>query len=129
MLFQKLNDLNFSFGSLELFSNCVCDRFQYVQIEDKKSSIKPMCFEDPQGSTLGPVSFNYLYVIKLSSLSFLYYYLPRIASSILLNYIDEMRVLPSLRSTYKGGLTEGLNSEFFDTKLNALTARPRIHSN
>ena len=53
-----------------------------------------------------------------------------------------MRVLPSLRNTYKGalqnyqwiaiftteGLTEGLNSESFDTKLNALTVRPRIHS-
>ena len=27
------------------------------------------------------------------------------------------------------GLSEGLNSESFDTKLNALTGRPRIHLN
>ena len=49
-----------------------------------------------------------------------------------------MRVLPSLRNSYKGALqnkqwlaifiTEGLNSESFDTKLNALTGRSRNHS-
>jgi len=55
-LLLKLHNMNFSCDSL---------RIQYVQVEDKTSSIKPMFFGVPQGSILGPVLFN-LYVVELS---------------------------------------------------------------
>jgi len=43
-LLLKLHNMNFSCDSL---------RIQYVQVEDKTSSIKPMFFGVPQGSILG----------------------------------------------------------------------------
>ena len=75
------------------------------------------------------IHFIYLYI---------YYSLPRIASSV---ELLSMRVLPSLRNTYKGvlqnkqrlaifiteGPTKRLKWESFDSKLNALTGWPRIH--
>ena len=64
-LLLKLRDMNFSIDSLQLLSNYLKDRKQYVQVEDKTSSIKSMFFGVPQGSILGPVLFN-LYVVELS---------------------------------------------------------------
>ena len=67
---------------------------------------------------------------------FIYYYLPRIASSVILNCTNEspaflekhlQKKLAEL-AVISEGLTEGLNSESFDTKLNALTGRPQIHT-
>ena len=57
--------MNFSIDSLQLLSNYLKGRKQYVQVEDKTSSIKSMFFGVPQGSILGPVLFN-LYVVELS---------------------------------------------------------------
>ena len=64
-LLLKLRDMNFSIDSLQLLSNYLKGRKQYVQVEDKTSSIKSMFFGVPQGSILGPVLFN-LYVVELS---------------------------------------------------------------
>ena len=75
--------------------------------------------------------------------NYLFIYLLLFTQDSLFNSVEllSMRVLPSLRDSYKGalqnfqwlaiftteGLLEGLNSGSFDTKLNALTVRPRIH--
>ena len=65
-LILKLYDMNFSSNSISIISSYLSDRYQYVQIEDKKSPNKPMHYGVPQGSILGPVLFN-LYVIEISS--------------------------------------------------------------
>lgn len=64
-LLLKLRDMNFSSDSLQILSSYLLERRQYVQVEDKTSSLKPMYFGVPQGSILGPVLFN-LYVVELS---------------------------------------------------------------
>ena len=64
-LLLKLRDMNFSHDSLQILSSYLSERRQYVQVEDKTSSLKPMFFGVPQGSILGPVLFN-LYVVELS---------------------------------------------------------------
>ncbi|XP_057299344.1 uncharacterized protein LOC130629967 [Hydractinia symbiolongicarpus] len=65
-LLLKLRDMNFLFRALKILSSYLKDRKQYVQIEDKISSLKSMFYGVPQGSILGPVLFN-LYVIELSN--------------------------------------------------------------
>ena len=39
-------------------ANYLCDRFQYVQIDDKKSLLEHLHLGVPQGSSLGPLLFN-----------------------------------------------------------------------
>ena len=58
---KKLHRLNFSHGFLYWITSYLTNRFQYVQIDDKKSNLTPVCFGVPQGSILGPFIFN-LYV-------------------------------------------------------------------
>jgi len=65
ILLEKLYQLNFSHDSIEILSSYLRDRYQYVQIDDQRSSCSPMNFGVPQGSILGPVLFN-LYVIELT---------------------------------------------------------------
>ena len=56
---QKMFKLGFSKSFLHWMTNyLVCDRFQYVQIDDKKSLLEHLHFEVAQGSILGPVLFN-----------------------------------------------------------------------
>ena len=65
-LLRNLCKMNFSSSSVEIISSYLHDRHQFVQIEDKVSSIKPMYFGVPQGSILGPVLFN-LYVVEIAN--------------------------------------------------------------
>jgi hypothetical protein len=58
---KKLHRLNFSHGFLYWITSYLTNRLQYVQIDDKKSNLTPVCFGVPQGSILGPFIFN-LYV-------------------------------------------------------------------
>ena len=66
VLLEKLYQLNFSHDSIEILSSYLRDRYQYVQIDDQRSSCLPMNFGVPQESILGPVLFN-LYVIELTN--------------------------------------------------------------
>ena len=43
---------------LSWMTNYLCDRCQYVQIDDKKLTLKFLQFGVPQGSILGPLLFN-----------------------------------------------------------------------
>ena len=64
-LLRKLTNLNIDKFFLNWIANYLSDHQQYVQIDNKKSSMLTVGFGVPQGSILGPVIFN-LYVSDLS---------------------------------------------------------------
>ena len=63
-LLEKLHKLNFSVQALKLIHSYVSERKQFVQVDDKSSSVKLNNFGVSQGSILGPVLFN-LYIVDL----------------------------------------------------------------
>ena len=63
-LLEKLHKLNFSKQALKLIHSYVSEWKQFVQIDDKRSSIKLKSFVVPQGSILEPVFFI-LYIVDL----------------------------------------------------------------
>ena len=65
ILLEKLQNKNFTKNTIKIICNYLIERYQYVQIEDKRSTQLPMFFGVPQGSILGPVLFN-LYVAELA---------------------------------------------------------------
>ena len=65
-LIKKLHSLRFSKKSLLVLANYLSNRYQYVQIDDKKSSILNVTNGVPQGSILGPILFN-IYVYDMAA--------------------------------------------------------------
>ena len=65
LLLTKLLKLGFSVDAIKILHSYLTDRNQYVQIDDKSSSLSSIFFGVPQGSILGPVLFN-LYVQDLN---------------------------------------------------------------
>lgn len=61
---MKMHNLGFSKDFLLWMINYLSNRKQFVQIDDKQSSLATVQFGVPQGSILGPVIFN-LYVADL----------------------------------------------------------------
>ena len=60
----KLHKVGFTKPSLKWLLSYLCDRRQFVQIDDKSSSCQTIAFGLSQGSILGPMIFN-LYVSDL----------------------------------------------------------------
>ena len=58
MLLEKLHQLNFSVQAKKLLHSYVLERQQFVQVDDKSSSVKLNNFGVAQGSIWGPVLFN-----------------------------------------------------------------------
>ena len=67
-LLHKLHSLQLSYSSLHLMSSYLTERKQFVQIDDKRSSLAKVYYGVPQGSIFGPILFN-LYVHDLSESS------------------------------------------------------------
>ena len=66
-ILQNLINLGFEKSSVKLICSYLCERRQYVQVNDKSSQRKLVEFGVPQGSVLGPILFN-LYVSDLQNL-------------------------------------------------------------
>ena len=67
-LIQKMYSLNFSTDSLYWVLNCLTHRQHFVQVDSNCSSLLTAKYGVPQGSILGPISFN-LCVADMSSIT------------------------------------------------------------
>ena len=57
ILLKKLNELGFSLSFIHLINSFLTERCQFVQIEDKKSTLAQVMCGVPQGSILGSILY------------------------------------------------------------------------
>ena len=67
ILATKLKHYGIRGVALNLISNYLLDRYQYVQIDDTVSQMRPLIKGVPQGSILGPLLFNIATYDKIES--------------------------------------------------------------
>ena len=65
ILLHKLHSLQLSHSSLHLMNSYFTERKQFVQIDDKRSTLTRVHYGVPKGSNLGPILFKF-YVHELS---------------------------------------------------------------
>ena len=61
--------MKFAKNTVKVICSYLIERYQYVQIENKRSTLLPMFFCINQGSILGPVLFN-LYIAELADCTY-----------------------------------------------------------
>ena len=63
ILLEKLQNMK---NTIKIICSYLIERYQYLQIKDKRSTLLPMFFDVPQGSILGLALFN-LYIAELAN--------------------------------------------------------------
>ena len=63
ILLKKLNELVFSSLFIHLINSYLTERYQFVQIEDKKSVLPQVMCGVPQGRLLGPILFDLCVIV------------------------------------------------------------------
>ena len=104
---KKLNNLGFGKDFITWVLSYLSDRKQYIQVDDKKSSICRTYFGVPQGSILGPVLFN-LYVNDLQD--------QITGCSKVLKYADDTTLYVSRKPKSIDEKCVGLNQSLADVK-------------
>ena len=66
IMVRKLLNLGFGSSVIKVIVSYLSNRKQFVQVDDKRSTIQNIYFGVPQGSILGPILFN-VYVAELPS--------------------------------------------------------------
>ena len=82
ILLHKLHSLQLSHSSLHLMNSYFTERKQFVQIDDKRSTLTRVHYGVPKGSNLGPILFKfYVQKVELVNAFILLATLPYIATA------------------------------------------------
>ena len=102
-LIRKLHSLRFSKKSLLIISNYLSHRYQYVQIDENKSSVLNITNGVPQGSILGPILFN-IYVHDMATKT----------TAKCIQYADDTSIYRHTKPTALEHCTKDVNSDIIE---------------